>query len=207
VKHLFDVVVYPASFGAPSDKVEQYVGLLLRWNQRINLIAKASEAELRTRHVADSLQLLPLLPFGEKPIADLGSGAGFPGLMMALASNRMVHLIEADRRKAAFLVECAAVLRLTNVTVHAKRVEETRLISLSAVTARAFAPLSKLLDHAASMLSPEGVGLFPKGKEFNSEIEAARRIWQFGYEVFPSATDPHGAILRIRDISRKTVES
>lgn len=182
------------------DRIERFIDLLLLWNRRINLVAKASEPEVRSRHIADSLQMLPLLPPGEGPVADLGSGAGFPGLMIAMATGRPVHLFEADRRKAAFLMECAAALELRNVVVHATRVEGAHLRSMAAVTARAFAPLPKLLSHASTMLSADGVALFLKGKDVRSELEAAQQQWQFRCELIPSLTDKHGSILRIGDI-------
>jgi 16S rRNA (guanine527-N7)-methyltransferase len=181
--------------------IEPFLGLLLRWNSRINLVSGHDAALIRERHVIDSLQLLPLLPPGDAPIADLGSGGGFPGLVLAIGTRRPVHLIESDRRKAAFLTECAARLSLAHVRVHASRIEDARLPPLAAVTARALAPLPELLRLAAPLLAPGGVGLFPKGRSAEGELTAARAAWTFKAERFASRTDPEATLLRLSDIA------
>jgi 16S rRNA (guanine527-N7)-methyltransferase len=186
---------------APTEaKLGAYLDLLVQWNGRINLVADRDPVILRTRHVADSLQLLPLLPAGVGPLADLGSGAGLPGLVLAIATARPVHLVEADRRKAAFLTEAAARLALPHVRVHATRIEQVRLPPLAAVTARALAPLTTLLAHAAPRLAPGGVAIFPKGRTAEAELTAARAAWTFAVERFASRTDPEATILRLSDI-------
>ena len=104
-------------------KLREFAALLLRWNRRINLVATHNAEEAWHRHVLDSLQLLALLPPGEGPLTDLGSGAGFPGLVLAAASGRETHLVEADKRKSAFLLEAARAMGLTRVRVHAARMD------------------------------------------------------------------------------------
>jgi 16S rRNA (guanine527-N7)-methyltransferase len=179
-----------------------YRDLLLRWNQRINLIAEDTAAEVDWRHIADSVQLQPLLPT-EGPIADIGSGAGLPGMVLAiLQPDREFHLVESDKRKAAFLVEASAQLKLPMVRVHACRAENAKLPALSAITARACAPLASLLPYAVKFLAPGGVALFPKGKTAEKELTEAALDWHFTLERFPSATSPEATILRLSNIHR-----
>ncbi len=190
----------PALDSATEAKLDDYLTLLIQWNSRINLVAERDPAILRARHLADCLQLLPLLPAGHGPIADLGSGAGLPGLVLAITTDRPIHLVESDRRKAAFLTEAAARLALPHVRVRASRIEQVRLPPLAAVTARALAPLATLLTHAARLLAPGGIALFPKGRTGEAELTAARAAWTFTAERFVSRTDPDATILRLSDI-------
>jgi 16S rRNA (guanine(527)-N(7))-methyltransferase RsmG len=183
------------------DRIGPFIALLQRWNPRIQLVADASTQALWSRHIADSLQLAPLVPPGTGPIADLGSGAGFPGLFLALETGRPTHLVEADRRKAAFLLEAARALTLPHVTVHASRIEASALPPLALVTARALAPLVDLLPHAHKMLAPDGVALFPKGRRAEEELTLAARTWTMRVERFPSRTDPAATIFRLQGIS------
>ena len=157
---------------------------------------------LRQRHIADSLQLLPLIPEGEGPLGDLGSGGGFPGLVLAMAVSRPVHLVESDRRKAAFLQAAAAELSLAHVRVHAQRIEAVRLPPLAVLTARALAPLATLLPWAEALLAEEGVAIFPKGQSVDEEVQAAATGWTMSVERFKSMTDPDATILRISGIRR-----
>jgi 16S rRNA (guanine(527)-N(7))-methyltransferase RsmG len=181
-------------------RLRDFLVLLRRWNARINLVADHDEAVLWRRHVLDSLQLVPLLPEGAGLIVDLGSGAGFPGLVLAVATGRPTHLIESDRRKAAFLGEAARSLGLDGVTVHPRRIEATAPPPAAVVTARALAPLPKLVRHAHRLLAPGGVALFPKGRRVQEELTAAARGWTMHVERFPSRTDPAATILRLSEI-------
>jgi len=183
------------------EQIEAFIPLLLKWNAKINLIAPLSEFVLRQRHIADSLQLLPLLPAGEGPLADLGTGGGFPGLVLAMAVTRPVHLVESDRRKAAFLQTVAGELNLAHVTVHAERIEAVRLPPIAVVTARALAPLDKMLDWAARLLAPDGIAIFPKGRNALDELAAAPG-WTMAVERFKSSTDTDASILRLSGIHR-----
>jgi len=187
---------------AREERLSAYRDLLLRWNATINLVAARSAADIDRRHIEDCLQLVPLLP-AAGPIADLGSGAGLPGLVIAAAlPEREIHLVESDRRKAAFLIEAAARLDLAQVHVHAQRIEAVALPPLAAVTARALAPLDTLLAHAARLLAPDGVALFPKGRLAEQELTSAAARWHFTTERFPSRTDPEATILRLSEIRR-----
>jgi 16S rRNA (guanine527-N7)-methyltransferase len=187
---------------AAEARLDAFLALLLKWNARINLVRDADPAAIRGRHVADSIQLLPLLPDGEGPVADLGSGGGFPGLVLAAVTDRPFHLVESDRRKAAFLTEAAARLDLAHVRVHAIRIEQASLPPVAALTARALASLTDLLPHAARLLAPEGIAIFPKGRSAETEITEARHAWTFGLERFRSRTDPSATILRLSHIRR-----
>lgn len=183
-------------------QLDAFLELLLRWNSRINLVADRDVATIRRRHIDDSWQLLPLLPPGEAAIADMGSGGGFPGLVLAIGATRPIHLVEADRRKAAFLVDVAGHLRLAHVHVHPCRVERAPLPPLAAVTARALAPLHDLLTLAVPHLLPGGSAIFPKGRNVEAELTAARTAWTFDLERFASRTDPEATLLRLSNIVR-----
>ena len=185
------------------DRLDAYAAMLLRWNERINLIAPRDAAAFRTRHIEDSLQLLPLLPANQMPGADLGSGGGLPGMVLALAEpGRLWNLVESDKRKSAFLQAVAGELGATNVTVHPRRIEDTTLPPLGVLTARALAPLRLLLPYAARFLAPEGIALFPKGKTAEAELTEATPSWSMAVERFPSGTDPSATLLRISGIRR-----
>ena len=184
------------------ERLAAYRDLLLRWNTRINLISAETAAEIDQRHIADCAQLQPLLP-PEGPIADIGSGAGLPGLVLAIMQpKREVHLVETDKRKAAFLVEASAQLKLPMVRVHASRAENAKLPRLAAISARALAPLASLLTYADKFLAPGGVALFPKGKTAEKELTEAALGWHFTCERFPSTTNPEATILRLSNIHR-----
>jgi 16S rRNA (guanine527-N7)-methyltransferase len=182
-------------------RLSTYVDLLTRWQARINLISRGTLDQVWTRHIADSLQLVSLLPQGARVLVDLGSGAGFPGLVLALATPLEVHLIESDSRKAAFLREAA---RLTGCTaqIHNARVEAVAPFPADVVTARALAPLPLLLDLAAPFLTPATCCLFPKGRQAEQELTEAARSWKMRADRFPSATDPTGTVLRVSEIFR-----
>ena len=183
-----------------SHRLEDFVALLLAWSERVNLIGPAEPDQIWSRHVEDSLQLLPFLDGREPPFADLGSGAGFPGLALAIASERRFHLIEADRRKAAFLRE-AVRLTAAPAIVHAAHSSCLRLPPLSVVTARAVAPLPVLLGLARPLLRPDGVLLAQKGAGAEQELTAAAAHWNMQLRVTPSRTDAAGRILEISGIS------
>jgi 16S rRNA (guanine(527)-N(7))-methyltransferase RsmG len=171
----------------------------MAWTGRINLIGPATEAEAWKRHVLDSWQLLPLLP-ERGPLADLGSGGGLPGLVLAIGRPAETHLVESDRRKAAFLIEASRALNLPHVRVHAGRIEAAALPPVHALTARALAPLPALLPHAWRLLGPGGVAVFPKGRAAAAELTAAAPDWFMRVERFASRTDPEAAILRLSEI-------
>lgn len=183
-------------------RLDRVVALVHARQQVMNLVAPSTIPKIWTRHVADSLQLLTLAPEARRWI-DLGSGAGFPGLAIACAlgdaSGGVVHLVESTRKKAAFLRDCIEALALPAI-VHAARIEDfTRAnkTRFEAVTARALAPLDKLLGYASPLLKTGAVGLFPKGQDIEAELTAASKSWSIDAELIQSKTDPHGRIVRV----------
>ena len=177
-----------------------FAELLSRWNGRINLVSPRDLAQMWTRHVADSLQLLGELPYGV-PFVDLGSGGGFPGLVLAIANDSPVTLIEADQRKASFLREAARATETTAI-VTATRIEQTELPPTRYLTARALAPLPRLLDWSARFLAADGICLFLKGRGAEDELTAAAAEWHMAVSRRQSRTDPDGVILRLSEIRR-----
>lgn len=188
----------PAS---PQAALDAYVDLLRRWTARINLVSPRDLPRLRERHIDDAAQLLPLIPPGTRRIADLGSGAGLPGLVLAILSGIETHLVERDQRKAAFLREAARVTSAPAV-VHAADAATLAPLGADLVTARALAPLPVLLPLAARHLAPGGACLFPKGATAEAELTAARGDWTMTVERFPSRTDPAATILRLTEVAR-----
>lgn len=181
-----------------SERLALFEALLLKWNSRINLVGRNETSQLRRRHVDDSLQLLSLLP-ANGPVVDLGSGGGFPGLVIAIASGRSVTLVEADARKATFLREAA---RATGAPVEVinDRIEHCGIQNAGIVTARALAPLERLLRLSYPLLSSAGVSFLPKGGNIDAELTAAETGWQMSLKRHPSQTAPDGCILEVRHL-------
>ncbi|WP_043771148.1 16S rRNA (guanine(527)-N(7))-methyltransferase RsmG [Roseivivax isoporae] len=187
-----------------TERLEIYETLLRKWNPRINLVSRSTLPEIRTRHIADSLQLLPL---AGQPArwSDLGSGGGMPGIVCAIAGAELMPetrftLVEADIRKATFL---RTVLRETGVRaeVIAERIERTTPLQADCLSARALADLGELLTFATLHLVPAGKALFPKGATWEKEVEAARARWNFTAIPHRSMTHPEAVILEIGDVS------
>ena len=184
-----------------ADKLDIFVALVLTWNRTVNLISRNDEPHLRQRHLQDSLTLLDYLPKNFDSAIDLGSGGGFPGLVLAIATGRRFDLVEADKRKAAFLRE-AARLTGADVSVHAVRIDQLTLRPTMLITARALAPLTTLLAWSGPLLAVNGVCVFPKGRTANAELTAALSQWKMRVEQWPSPLDPTAIILRLSEISR-----
>jgi 16S rRNA (guanine527-N7)-methyltransferase len=184
--------------------LEAYAALLRKWQKAINLVSGATLDDLWRRHFLDSAQLLPLLPEGDGPLTDLGSGAGFPGLVLALLTGRPTHLVESDQRKAAFLGEVARATGCAGrVQIHAVRVEALKPWISPVITARALADLTQLLDWASPFLSTASICIFPKGAKAEDELTAALRVWKMKAERVRSVTDPTGLILRLSHLERR----
>lgn len=191
------------------DKFETYAALLTKWTAAINLVSPRSLPDLWRRHFLDSAQLKRHLPPATDPagrtILDLGSGGGFPGMVLALLGCGHVHVVESDQRKAVFLQQVARETAAP-VTVHVSRIEALEPFPIDVVTCRAFAPLPRLLDLAAPFLAPdrgnEGPsGLFLKGRNVDRELTEAGKTWRLRIERFESITDPEGSILRLKILS------
>jgi 16S rRNA (guanine527-N7)-methyltransferase len=194
-----------------SERLDTFVELLLSWQRTTNLIAGSTIPHLWTRHIADSLQLLDLAP-DARAWVDLGSGAGFPGLMIAIAlaerPGTIVHLIDSNKKKAAFLSEAQRVTGAP-AAVHVARIEDFAAgfaAPLDAVTARAVAPLKLLLQQSFPLLGKSGaMGLFLKGQNAELELKEARAAktpWKMNATLVPSRTDPAARIVVIRDVER-----
>lgn len=181
--------------------LDTYAALLTRWNERINLVSPRDLPRLWDRHIDDALQLAPLIPPGARSLADLGSGAGIPGLILAIATSLPTHLVERDQRKAAFLREAARVTGAP-ATVHAADAATLPPLAADVVTARALAPLADLLPLAARHLASGGACLFPKGAKAEAELTEARTGWTMRVERFPSRTDPSATLLRLTEVAR-----
>lgn len=181
------------------DRLTLYVDLLRKWTARINLVSRASLTDVWRRHILDSAQLLPLgAPTG--PWLDLGSGAGLPGLIVAIMGARDVHLVESDSRKCIFLRE-AARATATEVTVHNCRIEALEPLPAGTISARALAPLPDLLVLAAAHMTDDTVLLLPKGQDVADELTAASKCWNMRVEQIPSQSDDWGVILRLKEVS------
>ena len=176
-----------------------YADLLRKWNATVNLISAADLPHLWPRHIEDSLQLGTIAgPLPPRAI-DLGSGAGFPGLILAIAFGIEVDLIEQDQRKAAFLREAIFVTGAP-AHVHATKIERATLSPAPLVTSRALAPLPVLLRLGKPLLTDDGFCLFPKSRTVESEITEAEQHWSMQLERFPSRTDANGMILRVSEL-------
>jgi len=188
------------------ERLKTYEALLKQWNPKINLVSRSTLDDAWTRHFQDSIQVEAILPADTRTLADLGSGGGFPGLVLAIlfAETRpdaQVTLIESDQRKCTFL---RTVLRETGVgaRILPERIEKVPRLGVDVITARALAPLTQLLEHAERHLRPGGHAYFLKGAQFRAEIEEALATWAFSREEIPSTTSPEAAILKIGDLAR-----
>lgn len=185
-------------------RLQHYLKLLEKWNPAINLVSAATLPDAWNRHIIDSLQFLELAPPRASRWVDLGSGGGFPGLVVAIAAAEhrpelRVTLVEADKRKAEFL---RTVSRETDVqvTVLTERIEKLEPLQAEVLSARALAPLSHLVAHASAHLGQGGVALFAKGANWLAEVRAAKAQWTFDLKEHASMTDPTAVILEIRGI-------
>lgn len=180
-----------------------YKALLETWQKTINLVSSSTLPQVWERHFEDSLQLLPYLPASASTLIDLGSGAGFPGLVLALCrrDSLKVTLVEADLRKCLFLENVSRETFL-NLTIIRSRIEALSPFKQDIVTARALAPLPKLLEYASPFMGERSTAFFLKGKSSEAEIEMAKREWNFSLEIFPSLTDSQGRILKISHLKR-----
>jgi len=189
-------------------RLDRFVEALLSWQGRMNLIGPSTKSTLWTRHVADSLQLIALAPEA-RVWADLGSGGGFPGLVIACAladtPGAKVHLVESIGKKATFLRDAARATGAPAV-VHATRIEDfvdKPPDHIEVVTARALAPLEKLLSMAYPLLKTGALGVFPKGQYVDAELTQAAKYWSIEADQVPSRTDPKARIVVVRGLKRR----
>jgi len=183
-------------------RLEAYAGLLEDWSRRINLVAASTLADPWRRHFLDAAQLFPHIPPGGRSLIDLGSGAGFPGLVLAVMGVPAVELVESDARKCAFLREAARVAGAA-VQVSNARIDSLPTHPVDVVTARGCAPLDRLLPWAERFVGPQTVCLFPKGEQAGQELAAAEKAWEFDVTRHDSRTDPRGVVLCLTRVKRR----
>ncbi len=191
--------------GAAGDRLRRFVDLVLDEADRQNLISASSRDQIWTRHIVDSAQLMTLMAPGDRGRwVDLGTGAGFPGLVIACLRDAPMTLVEVRPLRAAFLQRCVDALGLGHVDVLCAKVEKMRLTQpASIISARAYAPLDKLLTGASHLADEKTVWLLPKGRNGEKELEIVRRDWQAVFHVEQSITDPESVIVTINQISRR----
>jgi 16S rRNA (guanine527-N7)-methyltransferase len=185
-------------------RLQAYADLLEKWQKKINLVGSNTISKLWNRHMLDSAQLFPLLPRPDCSVMDFGSGAGFPGLVLAIMGGPQVTMVESDGRKCAFLAEA---MRITQ-TGPSARLENCRIEDLSSgqvdvVTSRALAPLGKLLVFAGPFLREDSICLFLKGKKADEELTQTEKNWKMQVIKVQSRSDPSGTILKLENVKRR----
>ena len=196
----------PAGFQAATsvsretlERLQIYVDLLVKWQKSLNLVGPSTISDLWRRHMLDSAQLLRFMPPGTRSLLDLGSGAGFPGLVLAIMGVNGVELVESDQKKTVFLRE---VSRETgaDVVVHACRIEKLEEKRVDVVTARALAPLDRLVPMMSRFMGEGSIGLVPKGADVEAELARASLVCHLSYTCHTSMTDPCSTILVINNV-------
>jgi 16S rRNA (guanine527-N7)-methyltransferase len=202
-----DAETFARAIGATPQQIadlERFRELLADWNQRMNLVGPATLEVFWNRHAWDSAQLLKLAPAEARVWADLGAGAGLPGLVLAIMGKGQdgfhVHLVESMAKRCRFLSAVVGELDLP-ASVHNERAENLQL-AVDIVTARACAPLARLLGYARPYLKSGALGLFLKGQDVAAELEDAAKSWEFEADTLPSLSDPRGQIVRVRRLGR-----
>ena len=183
------------------ERLTAYLELLQRWQRAVNLVGASTLADPWRRHILDCAQIVEHVPATAETVVDLGSGAGLPGLVLALLGVKGVHLVESDQRKAQFLREAARIARAP-VVVHALRIKQLGGLHGDVVTARALAPLPRLLGLAEPVLPPRGVCLFLKGENALRELTEARQSWHMQAEIVRSRSESKGVLLKLQGVGR-----
>lgn len=182
------------------ERLEAFAAILEKWNARINLVSPRDMPHLWERHIEDSLRLVPFIKRGTRVI-DLGSGGGFPAIMIGIACDAEMVMVESDQRKCAFLREAARACGV-KAQVIPKRIEQAEVEPAAYVTARALASLSQLLEWSVPFLLPDGKALFLKGKNLPDELTEAERCWHMQHRILDNRAASGGAIIEISDIRR-----
>jgi 16S rRNA (guanine527-N7)-methyltransferase len=187
------------------EDLERFVTLLRRWNQTINVVSRADVSEIWSRHVADSAKLIALLPASARIWVDLGSGGGFPGVVVAIFARRRcpelrVTMVESDQRKAAFLKVAVAELGLSAAVLN-MRAEDVPPLGAHIVSARALAPLKKLLPLVSRHLDKRGIAILPKGRQYQDELEELPKTWTFSLGLHKTDPSDASVVLLVSDLS------
>jgi len=180
-------------------RLERYAELIIERNQSLSLISHTTEPDIWVRHFLDSAQIATLIPDPAVAIADIGTGAGFPGMVLAIMGLPDVHLIEHNIQKVDFLRRVATELDLP-VTIHPMKSEAVRAFPVGVLTARALKPLDQLIALGRRLIGPNTACIFPKGRRAEEELQTASRRWRMTVERFPSATDPDSTIFRLTNV-------
>ena len=178
------------------ERLGRYVDLLTAWNRRINLVGRGTIGDVWRRHILDSAQLYPLIPTRAQTLVDLGSGAGLPGLILAIMGVPEVHLVESDTRKVVFLREALRVTG-TNATIHATRIDRVAPFTADIITARGLTSLEELIEMSQPFRGPKTISLFLKGRTVEEELTDTVKMWNMRIDRQPSLTDDSGSILRL----------
>lgn len=190
------------------ERLEAYVALLRKWQPKVNLVANRSLKDVWRRHILDSAQLGPLLPAAGGVVADIGSGAGFPGMVLAITQDHNkaeIHLIESNERKCAFLMEVNRTTQ-AGAIIHHCRVEnlpELPELKTDVVTARGVASMGKLLLYANPMLKKGGQCLFLKGRKWREELTETKKNWIIKESLIPSLSEPSGMVVKLEEIRKR----
>lgn len=185
------------------DKLQAYADLLVKWQKKINLVSKTTLADLWVRHMIDSAQIYPLIPKQAQSLVDIGCGAGFPGMVLAIMGMNDVHMVDSDARKMAFVREVARITE-TEVTLHNCRIDDLNIdLKFDVVTSRALAPLTKLLDFSDGLRKPKGISIFLKGRKASEELKDAQKSWDFDFQGETSLSDSEGQVLIIERMIKK----
>ncbi len=185
------------------ERLKTYVALLNKWQDKINLVSKDSLTDVWRRHILDSAQLAPLIGSQIKSIADIGTGAGFPGMVLAIiGAAEEIHLIESNERKNAFLREVNRMTKAGTI-IHNIRVEKLQEVSVDLVVSRAVASLEQLLQYVNPLLKKGGQCLFLKGKKWREELTEVQKKWIINESVIQSLSDPSGMILKLEEIKSR----
>jgi 16S rRNA (guanine(527)-N(7))-methyltransferase RsmG len=183
-----------------ADRLEAYSDLLERWQRRINLVSTASLGDRWRRHFLDAAQLVPLIAGPPRRIADIGSGAGFPGLVLALMGAGPVDLIESDGRKCAFLSEAVRITGAPARVIHGRAEEATLDAPAEVITARGFGPIERILDVTEPIAGPETIYLLPRGRNASERLTDSSKQTNMRIERYASITEPGGVILRLTEV-------
>jgi 16S rRNA (guanine527-N7)-methyltransferase len=190
------------------ETISEFGRLVLQWTKKIQLISGGDVAKLVDRHIRDSIEIVQSVHEAKVTWLDFGSGAGFPGIVAAILDPaRQVTLVESDQRKAAFLRTARRSLSLTNLAVEQARIEDLPSTRSDIVSARAVAPLSKLLTLSQFHARPDTIHVFPKGRTWQSEVATASEGWSFDYNVIHRPHGDSGPILQLRNVRPKDVTS
>lgn len=189
------------------EKLTAYKALVIEWNSKFNLISKSSVENIWERHILDSLQLYKFISPTDKKILDFGSGAGFPAIVLAIAAEQFnpelrFNLIESIGKKTLFLNTVKKELGL-NVNIYHDRIENVKIKNVDIITSRALASLSKLFEYSLPFCSARTGMIFPKGENWNNEVQEAAKKWKFDYKAETSETSENGKILYISGLRRK----